>query len=77
VFLLALGAGSILWLRRWRQRYTAERPGPGETLEHYRTLLAHGQITREELERIENLLATPPPPGSDIADAPPPDKPPP
>jgi hypothetical protein len=53
---LALGIGSILWIRRWRQRYTAERPDPGENLEHFRSLFAQGQLTREELDRIEQLF---------------------
>jgi hypothetical protein len=65
---LALGAGSIYGVRRWRQRYAAEPP-PGEQLEHFRTLFAQGKLTREELERIERLFAAPetpaaPPPGN-------------
>jgi hypothetical protein len=68
VGVLALGAGSIFWLRRWRQRYTAERPMPGEELEHFRTLFAQGKLTREELTQIERLFAKP-----EHAAAPPPD----
>jgi hypothetical protein len=71
VAVLALGAGSIFWLRRWRQRYTAERPKPGEELEHFRTLFAQEKLTREELERIERLFADP-----EGSNSPPPDGPP-
>ncbi len=56
---LAVGLGTTLWVRRWRQRYAADRPDPQESLEHFRSLFAQGQITREELERIERQFAAP------------------
>jgi hypothetical protein len=69
---LALGAGSIYAVRRWRQRYAAEAPPPAEQLEHFRTLFAQGKLTREELERIERVFATPEPPAAAPPENPPP-----
>jgi hypothetical protein len=67
---LALGAGSIYAVRRWRQRYTAEPP-PAEQLEHFRTLFAQGKLSREELERIERLFAAPESPAAPSENPPP------
>jgi hypothetical protein len=68
---LALGAGSIYAVRRWRQGYTADPPQPAEQLEHFRTLFAQGKLTREELERIERLLEAPEPPAAPPENPPP------
>jgi hypothetical protein len=70
VAVLALGAGIILWLKRWRQSLTVEQPGPEERLEHFRTLFARGQLTQEELDKIELLLSEPSAPEPEKNDPP-------
>jgi hypothetical protein len=67
---LALGAGILLWLRNWRQRLTADQPESDCRLDHFRTLFAQGQLTQEELDKIEHLLAEPPAPNPEEKDPP-------
>jgi hypothetical protein len=54
--ILLAGALLIWWADRWRKR-TAESPeSSGDQLSHFRELFEHGQISREEYERIRRLL---------------------
>ena len=53
---LIIGAIVIAVVDRWRKRSGAERLTPGEQLSHFRALFDRGELSREEFERIRNLL---------------------
>jgi hypothetical protein len=53
---LIIGAIVIAVADRWRKRPGSERLTPGEQLAHFRALYDRGELSREEFERIRNLL---------------------
>jgi hypothetical protein len=53
---LIIGAILIAVVERWRKRPGAEQMTPGEQLTHFRALYDRGELSREEFERIRNLL---------------------
>jgi uncharacterized membrane protein len=53
---LLVAALVLAVLERWRKRSDSERLSPGEQLSQFRKLYEKGQLSREEFERIRNLL---------------------
>jgi hypothetical protein len=53
---LIIGAIVIALVDRWRKRSGAQHLTPGEQLSHFRALYDRGELSREEFERIRNLL---------------------
>ena len=55
---LLLGAVVIAWAGRWRRRQAPDAPGPNEQLAQFRSLYEQGTLSREEFERLRELLGS-------------------
>ena len=53
---LLIGALIIAVVERWRKRPVNFRPDPNDQLAEFRSLYERGEISREEFDRIRNLL---------------------
>jgi hypothetical protein len=73
--LLLGGTAAILWVKRWRARLGQERPSAEDEIARYRGLLARGELSPEEFERITGVIrgqpAPPAPPAQDPPAEPP------
>ena len=53
---ILIGALIIAVFERWRKRPVNFRPDPNDQLAEFRSLYDRGEISREEFDRIRNLL---------------------
>jgi len=53
---ILIGALVIAVFERWRKRPVNFRPDPNDQLAEFRSLYDRGEISREEFDRIRNLL---------------------
>jgi hypothetical protein len=53
---ILVGALVLIWIDRWRKRPGSERLSAKDQLANFRKLYEHGELDRDEFERIRALL---------------------